>query len=626
MSLHEYDKASIIGKGEGISMRNGFIKTLAAVAVACLGYQAFAVAPVIRQIPSPVVTDDANPVTGSYLFVYADWLDLRAFTEDDGDVANLIWSYTSVGGRYGLNGAAELPASPTSAQIVNPAAGQVINSDANIAAAPESNPDGNAFTVTIRDVVLTPYGSVSGTPAGAFPGDVIATDNITLYASDGTSPSAGQTFLAYTQAHGGNAAFVDRVSSNLGQPPTIEADLDFTTGLNGWTSSVVFGSPTLNSTGGLCINVPAGGLNIGTWVSPYEQITLVDNALYRLRMDLTTTQNAAGAVPLWDVIVQNLGGPNSDQAYIGDYLFLDNTGSANAVAGPAQGRNDFEVWYAPAAVSTPQWSNAFGVINDADDDARVEFRILDTDSSAGIGGENDSGTICLTGLMIERYDLDDIVSSLNVYNLNPIVSGINGVTVTDLLDNIAPGPGTGSNVDFLTNPMTLTPADAQGWLTELTFITPGDTNNLPISDPNYNPADIVDNYPIPWESDVVYELQVDASAPDATAENNGPDALRLAFDAKTTELLGDSYMLTGYTNRPGMPKQVGSVSPAGPQTFKMWWSGHSTTLSPVANADRLRWKVDIISTTDYNRPTATDLRNAGGIRFHAIRVNKVSFQ
>jgi hypothetical protein len=604
-------------------MRNGLTKTLAAVAIACLGFQAFAVAPVINEIPSPVVTDDANPVSDSYLFVYADWIDLRAYTSDDGDVSNLLWSYTAVNNDYVLNGAAELP-DTLDATVINPPAGSVINSAANITAAGEHNPDGSAFTVTVRDTSLSPFGGPN-VPAGSFPGEILNSDTITLYASDGTTRSApGQgIFLAYTESSGGVTS--DRLSAVPGPTPINDFTFDFaTSGTNGWTSTN-FGTPaTLSSSGGLCIDVPAGGTNLGQWTGPYPQITLVDNYVYRLRLNLTTTQNTAGAVPLWDIGIENIGGPASDQAYIGDYLFFDNTGSANAVAGPAQGRNDFEIWFAPSAVRTPQWSAGFGSIADADNDAIVYFRILDTDASGGIGGELDSGTICLTDLTIDRFNLDDITSSLNLYNLNPVTSGINGVTVVDLLDNIAPGPGTGSNKDFLANPLTITPADAQGWITELTFITPGDTNNLPVSDPGYVAADIVDNYPIVWESDVLYELQVDVSAPDATAESNGPDSLRLGFDAKTNEILGDSYMLSGYAGRPGMPKQVGNVSPAGPQTYTMFWYSHNSSLVGLG-ASRLRWKVDILNTNLYNRPTVTDVRNPGGIRFHAIRVNKVTF-
>jgi hypothetical protein len=199
-------------------MRNGFTSTLAAVAFACLGFQAFAVAPVINQIPSPVVTDDANPVSGPYLFVYADWIDLRAYTTDDGNVSNLIWSYEEGTGRYTLNNAVPLA---SSAEALSPAATKIINSAGNIAAGPELDPDGSPYTVTVRDVIQSPIGGPN-VPGGINPGDIVGQAVITLYASDGTTVSAPETFTAYTQAYGGDNNFVTVCLSPRAPPrPTV---------------------------------------------------------------------------------------------------------------------------------------------------------------------------------------------------------------------------------------------------------------------------------------------------------------------------------------------------------------------------------------------------------------------
>jgi hypothetical protein len=612
-------------------MRNGLTKTLAAVAFACLGFQAFAVAPVIREIPSPVVTDDANPVSGSFLFVYADWIDLRAYTTDDGNVSNLTWVYEATGTRYSLNNAVEIGASSK----VTPPANAIINSAANIAAGPESDPDGSPFTVTVRDVIQSPIGGPN-VPGGINPGDIVGQETITLYASDGTTVSNARSFKAYTQAYGGNASFVDRLSFTPGPTPETGATpghglptVDFNaTGTNNWTSVVVNGA-TASTAGGLCIFVPAANVNIGVWVSPYAIQALDNNAVWRLRTTMSTTQNTAGLVPMWDILVENLGGPASEQAYIGDSLYLDLAGSANAVQGPAQGRNNFETWYTVAAVDTPQWNNgttgAIRTALDADNDYHIIFRILDTDASTGIGGQFDTGTICLADLAIDKFDTANIASSLNVYNLNPIVSGASGVTVFDILGTLNPGPGNGAVEDFLSNPLTITPADAtNGWVVELVAVIPGDTQgDLPISDPGFNAATSADDWPIAWESDTLYELQVELSAPDATGETNGADALLLGFETKSTELLQDSYVLSGFPNRPAMPKQISTVGST--QIYKSFWNSHTRTLVGVPGADRFRWKLLILSTDTYNRPLFTDVNNHGGIRIHSVKVNKVTF-
>lgn len=340
---------------------------------------------------------------------------------------------------------------------------------------------------------------------------------------------------------------------------------------------------------------------------------------------MSTTQNTAGAVPLWDVVVENDGSAGATQAYIADYLFLDNTGSANAVAGPAQGRNIFELWFTPSPVRAPQWrSGSTGIFQaslDNDNDARIRFRILDTDASSGIQGQLDSGTICMTTLEIDRFDLDNIATSLQVYNLNPITSGINGVTVNDLLDVIAPGPGTGSLRDFVTNPLTISPKDANGWILELTSIRPGDTNIPVPGSPGFNAADLADNFPVDWKDNQLYEIQVDMSAPDALSENDPPDGILVGFDTPTNEILGDNMSLSGFAGSPAMPKQVGSVSPAGPQTYTTIFNGHNRSLIGINGVERLRWKIDILNSDTYSFP----ITNAGSVRFHAIRVNEITF-
>jgi len=625
-----------MGKGEGTAMKNGLTKTLAAVVVALMGAQAFASAPVVSQIPSPVITDDANPVTGSYLFIYADWLSpgsLNDYVSDDGPLANIVWSFTAGTTRYAINGAAPLIVSDSK---VTPPAAKIINSQANITATGEYNPDNNVLTPTLRDTVITPLGAASGTPQGAAAGTVIASDVVTLWASDGTTAGASPTITFYTMEAG--STVTDHLSATPTPTPVHITTEAFTTA-NGWTSDAAIGSASYATASGLCIVTPAvgpTGASIGEWISPYALIPLADYAVWRVRLTMSTTQTTAGQVPLWDVYLQNLNTDTNgnatagDQAYVGDFYFIDGAGSANAIKGPTTGLNQFDLWYTPASVMTPQWrsssTGAFAPALSGQTDMRIVFRLLDAGGSYG-GAAAANGTICLTGMSIDRFSLNNIKSNTVLYSLNPIVNGINGVSVKDLL-GAGSFAGAGSIEDFSTNPLTITPADAtNGWITEITTITPGDTNNPDLTDPAYGTgAAVVDNFPITWQSNTLYQTLVTASAPDATSETNGPDAFRIGYDAKTIEIFGDSYVTTGLANKPAMPKTLANGG-GSPQTYTAFYWSHNATLSTIPNANRLRYRVEVLNTDKYDRPStgATPHNNHGGIRFHSFTVRSVQF-
>jgi hypothetical protein len=561
-----------------------------------------------------VVANDETPATGAAPFIYRDVLNLASpqYVSDDGPLTSLTWSYTSAG-RYRFNGATPLVIGTDSP--VTPPAAKVINSAANISATGESNPDNDPFTPTIRDVILTPFTGAATDPPGT---GIVASEVVTLFASDGTT--AGMNDMVVYSDDGG----ADRLSATPPPGPVNVYSVSFASGPNGWTQGAAFGA-TLTSVNGLCISVPATGNNIGEWVSPYNIFPLVDNGVYRIRLTMSTNQNTALSVPFWDMYIQNLATapatPAGDFGYGGDYYFLDNTGSANAVAGPATGLNQFDIYYAPLAFRTAQWKStttgAFNPALDADNDARVVFRILDADD-APIQAQNDSGQICLTNIVIERFDFDNVIEGAQVASLNPFTQGINGVTVDDIVE-FSNNNGGGSNRDFATNPLTLTPQDPAGWLLELTSITPGDVTNPTLGTPAYGDgSSIIDNYPINWESNTLYMATVMTSAPNATAETNGPDAFRIGFDAKTIELLSDNIILSGLTNRPGMPKQ------GAPQPYTAFFWSHNRSLETAPEAARLRWRIDVLNSDTYNRPAGVT-RNLGGIRFHSVEVRKVTF-
>jgi hypothetical protein len=620
-------------------MKNGLTKTLATIAIACLGFQAFASAPVVREMPSPVIVDDANPVTGSYIFVYADFLSgpngLNAYVTDDGPVANIVWSFvgaSGVPGDYQINGALGLDLGGGD-DPVTPPAGKVVSSTATLTAASEFTTDNNILTPTIRDRSLSPIvggdPATTGTTVGSTPGEIVNTDVLTLFASDGTTVGARE-LLVFTVA--GDPAG-DHLSATQEPTPENVYSTNFATaGASGWVQGAVVGNTTYSTAGGICAAVTLTGANIAEWVSPYGTIIqLVDNAIWRIRATMSSNQTTLGSTPLWDIRIENFrsdaGGADptggTELAYGSDFMFLDNTGSANRI-GSSPGLTQFDLWFTPAASATPQFrdptTGAFTAARDAINDARIVYRIIDVDG-AGYLGEQDAGTLCITNLVVDRFDLDDQFSPTQVYNLNPMTQGISGVTAADLIGSAT--DGSGSNKDFSTAPLTLTPSSAAGWLTELTLIDPGDTTNPPPSDAAYGDGTAgLDNYPITWEPNVLYKVSVVASAPSAAAETNGPDALRLSYDARTIELLGEAYALTGM-GQVGMPKQVSTVGST--QTFAQYFWSHNASLTTVPNGNRLRWRVGVFNTTNYDHGSPVQPRNPGGIRIHSVKVEKVQF-
>jgi len=97
-------------------MKKGLHVTLMTVAIAAMALQAMAMAPVISQIPDPVVGNEIAITGGAYLvtsptpFYYPDAFDLNAYVAD-GDTADgdILWSYSYSGTEiYRINNVAPL--------------------------------------------------------------------------------------------------------------------------------------------------------------------------------------------------------------------------------------------------------------------------------------------------------------------------------------------------------------------------------------------------------------------------------------------------------------------------------------------------------------------------------------
>jgi hypothetical protein len=297
-------------------MSKGLTVALMTVAVAVLAVNAMALAPTIGSVPSPIVGDENSP-TYPNLFVFPDAIDLRLYGEDPtGDLTpgEIIWSYEA--SIYTINGVPSMgggddPADPG-------ATSKAISAGVQNG---EDDPDGNAYTVTIRNANLSPIGGPNTDPGGA--GYVLSeTELVTLYASDGTTYSSATVWF-YTDNDGN-----DRFS---GEGEHV-IDNDFNGSTNGWTSFDMGSDDLSHSTDGdtaLCMTVGLTGANAGGWVSPEGILNLVKNSVWKFVMVVNSSQASAGAVPFWDLAVDNAD--TSDpfdhlQLYGLNYFFQDNAG------------------------------------------------------------------------------------------------------------------------------------------------------------------------------------------------------------------------------------------------------------------------------------------------------------
>jgi len=583
-------------------MSKGLKVTLLTVAVALMGmFHAMAEAPVMKDIPTVIIGGGASTSTPPDVFVYPDALDLSTYATDDGGVANLVWSYDIVGTQlYSFNGVDPIGAGDT----VNPGANaintQVLQSEVDS----DSDPD----TVTIRNIRLSPFSGTGATPDP--PGALFDSQVVTMYVSDGDTVTMGEV-MVWTDNQG-----PDRLS--LGEKERL-MNLDFSNNNNGWNPiTVVFtgtGSITTTATG-VCVEVSQDGVNIGEWSSGYPLFQLAANSVYALRMNVNSSQTTPFLGPLWDVIVDNYSDDATAgaNAFFQDDLFLDNENGANAAKAPSGsfGRNDFEMWYTPAAVLTPQWNDAtngaFTAATDADNDVRVQFRILDGDATSGYGGELDLGQTCLEGLIVDRYEYaamnvgDTVFSESNLtaantsaFDILPATSGVFGASTFDF---------TGGNLDV---------RPASDWLTQLISIAPGDgdfSNNS-------------DDFPIAWEGEQLYLLELELSAANAGDENSPADAVEFGFDVPTNELIALNAWTRGGDplNKVATPKQESTVG--GTQTYVCLFYSHSVTASNEASFAKIRPRIQILNSTALSFVGETD--NTGGMVIHSWTVKKVSF-
>lgn len=579
-------------------MKKGLTITLLAVVVGWVGAQANAMVPVVASMPDYIV-GNADQVTGVTGFVYQDAIELDAYVNDpDGSDDDILWSFDGAG-RYIFNGIQPLDSGDPLAPGAKDIASESNLNDVDL--------DSNARTVTIRDQIYSPLTGTGETPSGD---GIVASEVVTLYASDG-STYAQTEIMVYSRNNGLDA------TSPEGPPVDVRTTSELQSGFD--QVDVLGAVMSSDPDDGLCMTVEDSGVFFGTWASGLGASNggedLVANKVYRIRLFVSSDQTTSMKVPLADFVVENVDpGVAGDFAYASDFWFHDNVGSANAIKGPAVGREFFEVWFAPPAVGTAQWNDAstgaFTAGHDANNDMRFRWRTLDNDGA--YGGANDSGTICLSEIRIQRFDLSALapVSGGQVFN----VTDFENADIT-YYDVVTGGGAVETDFTFGSNgELIMTPDNAAGWDVQIATVVPGDNVWNPTAD-----TGLLTNFPIVWEDETLYQtiLQVRASGSAGGAgETDGHDAIRISVDNPGFEIISENYMTTGL-DRAGAPKATVA-------DYMAFHHGNSESLSSVENHHRLRTRFDALSTTGYNRPEG-NTNNTGGIEFHGWTVRKVTF-
>lgn len=627
-------------------MNRRFKATLMSLAVAAMSATAFANAPVISFIKSPIIVDD-TPVSTPNWYVYPDAISLdTAGTDDNTATGSILWSYTGPGGvqgRYTINGRAAL-LTATEDPNAPGAKSLVAGDDTGVNGADVVGGglrDGNVRTLTFRDSSLSILGGAgTNTPSGLGAGAQVS-ELLTLFASDGTTYSS-QTFLVFTEEKGG----VDRLLTPTAVTVTsVGTILPAFNGTIGWTTANFFGTTTFSSTtnNGLCLQVPLTGDNFGLWVSPFNAISLTTNSVYRVRLkmdDNTATALAAGLTPLWDFVIDNFdtNNPNTtENKYSGTWINLDNFSGAAATVTPnpnTAGKTTaaaatFDIWYAPLAIQAADWNDTsageFIASRDNKNDMRMIFRVLDVNITANVANL-DAGTLCIRAITVSKIPLNQLRVNQNLYDVSNITTATHSVAGIFATQVVGAAAVTNAHTvaDYTGGSLTVSPntggtftdgtvSGAHAWDVEVVAITPGNTVTRGSGGVA---ADNDDNWPFTWTPNQLLMGTMVATAANAQGAVNPPDGLQMSWDSPSTEILNASIQLST-SNVLGMPKTT-------PTTYTSFFFTHagSNEAAAVTNHDnRLRITAGILNNLAINSGGAP--QNTGGVKFTRFRVDQM---
>jgi len=224
---------------------------------------------------------------------------------------------------------------------------------------------------------------------------------------------------------------------------------------------------------------------------------------------------------------------------------------------------------------------------------RMIFRMFDFASSNYDAG-NDSGTICISEMKIDRTDISGLTSSATVYTDD-------NLTAANWRSTPAVSASSTTST-FADGDLTIKPSGT--WTDEIIAVEPGDTD--------FSAADLADNYPFAWDADTLYKMEVVISAPDANSEAHPPDFIILRMDTASNELFMESYVVPNL-DRAAMPKLAGG-------TYVGFFYSHNISLTSDAAYKTLRARVAVGALSGI-----TAFTNDGGLTIESVTVKKVSF-
>jgi hypothetical protein len=375
-------------------------------------------------------------------------------------------------------------------------------------------------------------------------------------------------------------------------------------GPQGWLGAVQSGGNATSTVGGLCMDMPGPGNNSLAWLSPQPLVQLVDMAVYRATCAMSTNQTGVDQIPLWEMLYQNTfflddGMGNffvAGNTFGGEAVILDVDGDANGIGRP-QGRDDFQFWFTPNAVITPQWrgtssdatinaNSAFDSSVDTFNDINILFRVLDFDA-ANINAQVDMGEICVRSLRIERADYSTI-------NLNPLYTPPISSAIYAAEAGGQAGCGS-SSIDDGTNVINYTVGLGTCRKTMVPF-DPTQDNGV-----NFN----LQLYPVLWESNKLYvalsDIRSNVNGGVGTTEGLDPvDTLSIIATVPAGENAMVNLVVKGSPGNmhlaamPKLPANTGGVA----ATYVGVWASNNTSVS-VANMDanRFRMYTDLFNVT-----------------------------
>lgn len=605
-------------------MRKGLGITLLAISWACVQVSAsYGIAPTIAELPDVIVGDFENasdPSTDSNVFVFPDAIDFRTVILNSGDLttdaSNLIWSFWAVDGRFTLNGVGPLTISELTLGLgpaQPPAAKQIQDKEDGGADIPGTHggpEDGEGYTITFRDTVLSGPSVDPGTGKGEVPGSRTV---ITAYASTGTT-FGERSFVVYS---------ANDTSDTLsgGVDDTLLASFDFKIPANStnWLSGATLGTGTAqqdNATG-ICLTVPGPGDNIVLWVSPSDLLPLIDQVAYRLRAFVNSDQSTTDAIPLFNInydnFHQNIGG---FQNYGGERWVWDagGRGGANGIGRP-QGRDVLEVWFAPITMNTTAWrttnpngSTAFDTASDDVNDIRITFRVLDLGGGSDpLGATLDSGTIC-----IERMEVSTVpFATLDAKGQDVYSPPLDATTThfAQTTENLGLYPGVSASITGGNWTVSLGPVGALGIVRAT--LGPDVVAGGPFQDPGgsglLNPLRL---YPVPWEADTAYMTRA-AIRRGAGAGTDPVDVIILNHEAFVAELGGLDFIVPAGADLSALPGRSGlgtdgggmvlaGAPPVTAEEYVSFFHGNNVSINPqsVVGSDGWKTQVDLFNRGD----------------------------